>query len=73
MAILNWLKPVFVVYNILVNDIFGYKVYIEATQCSLMSDIIWLLIGLNSVWKGIDESKRRSLLLMFQDCCYQSG
>ena len=36
-------------------------VYVEATQCSLISDIIRLLIDLNSVGKGIDESDKKKV------------
>ena len=34
-------------------------VYIEATQCSLISNIIRLLIDLNCVEKGIGESDKK--------------
>ena len=38
-------------------------VNIEATQFSLISDIIRLLIDLNSVGKGIDESDKKKVTL----------
>ena len=36
-------------------------VNIEDTQCSLISDIIRLLIDLNTVGKGIDESDKKKV------------